>query len=82
MATKKAPIKKAVKAKPAQKSCVYFVSFSHGHIGEVRTENHEIHFTDIDKIENLTAIKGIENHLSKNFINPKVINFVYLRKQK
>jgi hypothetical protein len=82
MATKKAPIKKGVKPVQNEKSSVYFVSFTHGKTNELAYENHEIHFTDIDKIENITAIKGIESYLSKNFVNPKVINFVYLRKQK
>jgi hypothetical protein len=77
MTTKKAPAQKKI-----TKQSVYFIAFMHGKPGELQVENQEIHYTDLDKIENQMAIKIVENELAKNFINPKIINFVYLRKQK
>lgn len=56
-----------------------FVSFMQGKQGEREVENHEFNFTDIEKITTINQVKGMEAILSKTFINPKVINFIYLK---
>jgi hypothetical protein len=56
-----------------------FVSFMQGKQGEREIENHEFNFTDVDKITSINQVKGMEALLSKTFINPKVINFIYLK---
>lgn len=61
---------------------VYFISFTHGSPGIRQEENIEVNLTDVECITDIKQIKSIEHHLSeqKNFVNPKVINFVFLRK--
>lgn len=76
MATKKTNTKAG---KPAQERQSYFVAFFHGKPTERDVENMEINFNDLPKIESHSHVQAMEQHLSKSFVNPKVINFIYLR---
>lgn len=63
-----------------QSKFAYFIAFFHGKSDNREVENMAITFNDIGEITEYGNVKSIEIYLSKDFINPKVINFIPLRK--
>lgn len=58
----------------------YFVSFVHKVKNVNEFDNIEINFNDTEAITAISNIRAIEDYLlKKEFINPKVISFLYLR---
>lgn len=61
---------------------VYAVFFFHGQKGEREVESTEVFLNEIENITEIGHIKAIEQSLSQQYVFPKVINYVFLRKKK
>lgn len=72
-------VKKATKTKI--NPIYYFISFEHGKEGSRSIENTEGCIEEAEAFTSISHIKAIEQYLSKEYINPKVINFIPLRKK-
>jgi hypothetical protein len=72
---KKAPSKKKVNP------TVYFIAFEHGSPDGRMMENTEGSIEEFEAFNDISHIKAIEQFLTKEYINPKVINFIPLRKK-
>ena len=60
---------------------VYYVVFKHGEIEKRIEEGQEVSMNEVEEITSLEHIIAIQNELSKSYINPKVINYIPLRRR-
>ena len=76
-----ADTRKSTPTKKKVNPTVYFIAFEHGEEGKRLVENTDANLDTIEQITELVHVRAIETALSKSFINPKVINFIPLRKK-
>ena len=62
------------------KTTVYAWFFEHGKQEERTKESVEAYLNEYPQVTSIDHIRAMENHLGKDYINPKITNFVALRK--
>lgn len=61
---------------------IYAWFFIHGKQGERIEDSVEGCLNEVACVSEINHIKAMELHLSKDYVNPKITNFVVLRKEK
>lgn len=69
------------KIKPKKQRAVYVWFFIHGAAKQRIEDSIEGFINDVNKVDRIDHIKAMELYLAKDYINPKIINFVELRKE-